>query len=391
MKWIEFVKKVRAEKKVSYKEALQLAKPLWKKFKEKPAPAAVPEELKWPTSEEDPARARRWQFTSFNMQDYITFQSLDAHKNVRYMCWQGEASPTTKKQHLQGYVEFRSPLDRKTVKKLLGNNSIHLEKALAGSKANIKYCSKVESRLPQFPFFEFGTPASKTQGTRTDLLKMAESLKNGLPLHEVAKNNPVAYIRHSRGLDKLSQIYKQKFRNQYVDNMNVKVFWGDAGAGKTRSIYEEYGPENCYTPVWNGSKFWFDGYSDQKVLVINEFYGQCRVSTLQLLLDRYRLQVETKGGMVMSNWDTIIITSNCHPSQWYNSWDTIPDRVVSSIIRRIDEIHEYVRESEDGLPLLSWDSIPSFTRGGGSVLPTTSVKNKGTSVFSWSHKKTAVL
>ena len=48
MKWTEFVKKTRDEheSKISYKEAMKIASPLWKKMKEAPEPTKTPKTRK---------------------------------------------------------------------------------------------------------------------------------------------------------------------------------------------------------------------------------------------------------------------------------------------------------------------------------------------------------
>jgi len=60
------------------------------------------------------------------------------------------------------------------------------------------------------------------------------------------------------------------------------------------------------------------------------------------MLDVYKAQFNTKGGMVWGAWDTVIITTNVHPSQWYDDkvdpWG-IEDR--SPLRRRIDFLLEF--------------------------------------------------
>ena len=73
----------------------------------------------------------------------------------------------------------------------------------------------------------------------------------------------------------------------------------------------------------------------------------------------------------MSNWDTIYITSNCHPRDWYAQWENIPHKVVQSIMRRIASITEMHRPL--GAPELTWENIEDFetvaAREGQRTLP----------------------
>lgn len=302
-------------------------------------------------------KVRRWTFTSFQITLYETLKALfETSPHIRYLVFQGEQCSTTKKDHIQGYIEFTKQMRRAGIKKLFRDKTIHLEAAHADANKNTQYCTKSKTSLEQFPPIELGDPAQKTQGTRTDLAAVAALIKRGASLEDILDTNPKEFIKYHNGISKAIDLRKSKTRGEYVPNLQVKVYYGDAGAGKTRKVYQLHKPAECYTPVWNGTKFWFNGYTGQKVLLINEFYGQCRTSVLQEMLDKYRIPVETKGGIVTSNWDTIYITSNCHPREWYRSWETIPNKVMQSIIRRIATIDHLTNPDVEKL---TWESIPT--------------------------------
>jgi hypothetical protein len=55
------------------------------------------------------------------------------------------------------------------------------------------------------------------------------------------------------------------------------------------------------------------------VVIIDEFYGWLPYDLLLRLCDRYPLLLETKGGQVQCSANTVIITSNLNPSQWYKN------------------------------------------------------------------------
>lgn len=121
----------------------------------------------------------------------------------------------------------------------------------------------------------------------------------------------------------------------------MHVIHGDTRSGKTRYIYTKHGCHNVFTVKVNSSgKLWFDGYNGQKVLLLNEFYGQLRAGALLDLLDNYRQTIEVKGSSTVSNWDTVYITSNCSPTHWYNYYENIPLKVEQAIFARIDSITE---------------------------------------------------
>lgn len=97
------------------------------------------------------------------------------------------------------------------------------------------------------------------------------------------------------------------------------------------------------------------------MLLINEFYGQARVGYMLELLDNYRKTLEVKGDTVISAWDTVYVTSNCHPRDWYNSWANIPDKPKAAVARRIDTITKLeVVHTDD---VIDFDAKPSLDLG----------------------------
>ncbi len=123
--------------------------------------------------------------------------------------------------------------------------------------------------------------------------------------------------------------------------MVVFIYWGKTGTGKTRSVYDqakELG-ESVFSLVQNDSGTpWFDGYAGEEVLLIDDFYGWCKVSFLLKLLDRYPLNVQVKGSMIPFISKKIIFTSNIHPEYWFN-WKN--DEIKNAFFRRITEIKEF--------------------------------------------------
>lgn len=196
------------------------------------------------------------------------------------------------------------------------------------------YCKKEEGRL-RGPW-EHGTVPHAGQGARNDLHVIKEMLDGGLRMFEVADAHFGTFVRNYRGL----QQYRLLRNDQQRDwPMDIRIFYGPTGTGKTRrALYEATKlcqPHGC-DPYWlakpgGGGTVWFDGFDSNHVVVIDEFYGWIPYDTMLRLLDRYPQRVETKGGTVNFNAHVIIITSNQSPEEWYAK---VADR--SALMRRID-------------------------------------------------------
>lgn len=103
--------------------------------------------------------------------------------------------------------------------------------------------------------------------------------------------------------------------------MEVIVLIGDTGVGKTSWAYEHY-PELYSVPCPKGSGTYWDGYQQQETVLIDEMSGSRFAYTFLLrLLDRYPMTVPVHGGQVPFSSRRVILTSNVHPSEWYELKD----------------------------------------------------------------------
>jgi len=221
--------------------------------------------------------------------------------------------------HLQGYVELHQRKTLNGLKLLLDLERLHVEVAKGNWKQNLEYCSK------QNPPKIFGEPMQ--QGKRSDLEEMKQAIQTGLSLKDISNEYFGNYIRYHRGL---TQYYILNTDNQEYAPPQVKVYWGKPGTGKSKKAHEE---EDIWT--WPG-KEWFDGYYGQKTALFDDFDGTDFSYRLLLrILDRYPINVPTKGSFVAWRPTLIILTSNIHPKSWYNLADD------TALLRRIHEINEF--------------------------------------------------
>jgi len=115
----------------------------------------------------------------------------------------------------------------------------------------------------------------------------------------------------------LKEIAKDHMRPMAMER-TAFVFWGRTGTGKSKRAWEEAGMD-AYAKNPR-SKFW-DGYTGQRHVVIDEFRGAIDIAHLLVWLDRYPVCVETKGSGYPLCAETIWITSNLPPWMWYPELD----------------------------------------------------------------------
>lgn len=227
-------------------------------------------------------------------------------ENARYMVYGEELGEEKQTPHLQGYCELKKRTRFKRLKMDFVHGA-HLEKRRGTAQEAADYCKK-DGQVT-----EIG--AISKPGKRNDLDDLKKAIQDGVQVKELFDNHFKTMMRYNRG----ALMYKNlcETTNEFKE-VKVMVYWGIAGSGKTRQAYED--DKDLYKlsfPSGGAGTLWFDGYQGQSTLLMDEFYGQVKYSTMLELLDGYPMSLQVKGGFVQKRWSTIIITSNKHPREWY--------------------------------------------------------------------------
>lgn len=144
-------------------------------------------------------------------------------------------------------------------------------------------------------------------------------------------------------------------------DINVKVFWGRSGTGKTRRAWHEAG-ELVY--VKDPNTKWWDGYRGQENVIIDEFTGVIAINHILRWLDRYPCFAEVKGYQTPLRATNFWITSNIDPRLWYSE---ASDDQKEALRRRCQITHflgEWIppppndENRSDGE--VYWDNGPTF-------------------------------
>ncbi len=260
------------------------------------------------------APRRNWCFTYNNppADGHTTFANsiqLACAQRFRYVVLQLEKSESGT-LHYQGYLELRTAVRLSWLTKHLFQ--AHWSSRLGTRDQARNYCMKTDTREPDGGPWELGDYKSGGQGTRVDLAMVATSVKSGFSSKEIAEEYPAQWIKYNKGIKSLINILQPK----RTVAPKVYICYGPTGTGKTKWAHDNY-PKLYKKPC---DTRWFDGYSGQKTLLLDDFSGAASKMSLNYvlqLLDRYPLQVEIKGDYMALLATTIIITTNIHPRLWY--------------------------------------------------------------------------
>lgn len=260
----------------------------------------------------------------------LTFFTEPKLKNVeqlRYLIVGIETCPTTNKKHYQCYVELNAPQRPSYIKKLFEDKTIHIE-ARRGTRDQARtYCMKENN------FTEYGNWSAGGQGSRTDLKSIVTDMTNGTKtLTEVMLESPETYCRYRGGLRDIDAIIKKKNSTEFR-NVNVIFITGPTGTGKTKLAMQ-----NSTFKIEGSELQWFDGYTDDQTITIDEYDNNVPITKLLNLLDGYQLRLPIKGGFTYANWKTVYITSNLRVDELHAN---AKPAHRAALFRRITKIVSY--------------------------------------------------
>jgi len=295
-----------------------------------------------------------------------------------YMVMGHEICPDTGKNHLQGFIQFKSQRSLTATEKKVRypdpvtGKSIRWITPMRKGKtplANEIYCKE------DGKFKEWGSPPSASeQGARTDLYSIASDIMSGTvtSMLQVAKANPGAIYQYGRGFERLFDI-KLKERKRTMKT-EVIAYWGPTGTGKSYHALEAPGQEDVEI-VFADAGF-INGYSGEDRVCFEEFDPKMMSRAVFLqITDKHRCKVNLKGSH--SNWTPRVIyfTSNSNPAYWYAGTNGRPDEAV---FRRFDKIVELKTVHESVIDTQKSRQFEGSVRSPDQEVPPVIEENGGT-------------
>jgi len=287
--------------------------------------------------------SRNWCFTLNNPtpEDDECLDFTNARRwsgRVSFAIWVSETSESGT-PHYQGYLETVDPVLLTWLRKRMPR--AHFERRKGLRHEAIAYCLKtcipenengssndsppsaanitsemLSSLSNRLNFFPNNLLLSKlaemaNSSVKKSRLSMAkERLDTGVTESKLADEDFDTWVRHYRAFREY-RLLKTPARNHAVE---VIVLQGPTGTGKSKFALDAY-PE----AYWKQRSQWWDGYTNQETIVLDEFYGWLPYDLLLRLCDRYPLLLETKGGQAQCVAKRVVITSNALPQHWYRN------------------------------------------------------------------------
>lgn len=304
-------------------------------------------------------QSRKWQLTFNNPEEHgfshdSIVESIENLAAVVYWCMCDEiGSEGTYHTHL--YIVFQNPKMHTVIANAFPG--AHRENVKGTSQQNRDYVLKDGEKYNKQPdgtydyvdssgkrhtgtnfgdtFLEWGEMPREQQGKSKDVEKILALVKDGADNLEIVNAVPSAMLNIDKVERTRSMFRDKEFANSWR-NLEVTYIFGKTGAGKTRSVMDEYGYANCYRVT--DYKHPFDTYDGQDVIIFEEFRGNLKHGDMLNYLDGYPLLLPCRYFNRQACYTKVFIITNIPPDDQYMNIDR---ESRNAFFRRITKVKWY--------------------------------------------------
>lgn len=207
----------------------------------------------------------------------------------------------------------------------------------------IKEGDYIEYNIDVKKYIKNTAKKTTTSTTKGIFKQIVDNIDINTEYRDILIKYPDICLQHGRRIKDYIRDYREAHRPRYRDwEMNVSYFYGKSKTGKSQEAHIGYNPDTHYKlgrP--QGGHIWFDGYTGQETIIIDDFSHRDYSLTYMLeLLDRYAMPVQYKGGTTQMLAKNIIITSNYAPETLYRGVDNPEHR--NAFLRRIHRFKHFI-------------------------------------------------
>lgn len=167
-------------------------------------------------------------------------------------------------------------------------------------------------------FEEFGDLPHEHQGKSSSADLIVGLIKDGADNATIVNTVASAY----KDLEKIERVRSMYRDNEFKSkwrNLEVTYIFGKTGSGKTRSVMDKYGYENCYRVTDYAHPF--DTYDGQDVIIFEEFRGGLKHGDMLNYLDGYPLLLPCRYFNRQACYTKVFLITNIEPFDQYPKVD----------------------------------------------------------------------
>lgn len=220
-------------------------------------------------------------------------------------------------KHIHVYAEFTKKVDIKNARAFdidvyhpnIGHDKTNGKKSAKSSKTDmIKYVIKDGN------FIAEGIDVKQYLKARKDKRAYISKdlLEGKMTLLGALEEEPKLLFCLSSLQKNLSLYQSIKAQTEYKYNRTCWWIYGKPGIGKSYAVRKLF--PNVYV---KGNNKWWDGYIDQKEVLIDDLDSDALKHYIKIWADPYKFNGETKGGTILPTYTKLFITSNYTMGELY--------------------------------------------------------------------------
>lgn len=193
-------------------------------------------------------------------------------------------------------------------------------------------------------FLEWGELPREHQGKGKDADIIVDLIKAGASNEEIVDTVHSAY-KDLEKVERVRSMYRDSLFKSTWRTLEVTYIFGKTGSGKTRSVMEKFGYENCYRVT--DYKHPFDTYDGQDVIIFEEFRGGLKHGDMLNYLDGYPLLLPCRYFNRQACYTKVFLITNIPPDEQYLNVDR---ESREAFFRRIHTVSEFTADGRKDYP-----------------------------------------
>lgn len=295
-------------------------------------------------------RSRKWLITINNPIDKGYSHDcikgiMNEFKNCLYWCMSDEVGNEGGTYHTHLFICCSGAVRFSTLKKRFEGAHFDVSKGTASENRNYVFkegkwsgSDKEDTRI-EGTQEEWGECPVERQGQRNDITDLYAMIKEGLTNYEIMESNPQYMLQ----LDKIERARQVVLEDRYKKEwrtLSTTYIYGDTGAGKTRSVMEQYGYDNCYRVT--DYEHPFDGYKGQDIIIFEEFRSSLRIGDMLNYLDGYPVELRCRYSNKVACFTKVYLISNIPLTDQYTELQKVQSETWQAFLRRIHKVRIFV-------------------------------------------------
>ena len=234
-------------------------------------------------------------------------------EKASFVVFQLEEGSKTGYDHYQCFVQFSSATRLSSIRKSFtsrGFTAQYIAPREFSVSSCLAYCTKDKTRI-EGPWNR-GEAQLPSTDTKTLLLDVENQIAEGLTTVDSLLLNPETRPAVRRHLSYLRAIEEASLRDKWSKtdrHVTTHFLWGPPRTGKTWGLTHERYTYGDFYAVTDWSHPW-DSYSQQRVLILDEYEAQADFHLLCQILEGYPLELSARYSNTWAAWDTVWIISN---------------------------------------------------------------------------------